>query len=92
MQLVEDKLMHSVLKSDKKTVEHAELLQEAANQNIGMFTPDMMYSQMVKNYAQAERMLGEKLVRLLTGYDSGYIGRNIANTANVKNIPKNTVT
>lgn len=77
MQLVEDKLMHSVLQSDKKTIEHAEIMQEAANQNVGMFTPDMMYSQMVKNFASAEQILGEKLVRLLTGYDSGYVGRNI---------------
>jgi len=77
MQLVEDKLMHSVLNSDKKTIDHAELLEEAANQNVGAFTPDMMYSQMVKNFSIAEKLMGKKLLRLITGYDPNYIKKNL---------------
>lgn len=76
MQFVEDKLMHSVLQSDKKSLDHAELLKEAANNNIGAFTPDMMYSQMVEHFQVAEQIMGERLIRLLTGYDPGYIEKN----------------
>ncbi|MBW3019114.1 VWA domain-containing protein [Candidatus Woesearchaeota archaeon] len=77
MQFVEDKLMHSVLQSDKKTLDHADLLEEAANQNIGAFTPDMMYSQMVKNFSVAEQIMGKKLLRLITGYDPNYVRKNL---------------
>jgi len=77
MQLVEDKLMHSILQSDKKTVDHAELLQESANQNIGAFTPDMLYSRFVNKFSVVEQLMGPKLVRLLTGYSSDYIEKNI---------------
>lgn len=77
MQFVEDKLMHSVLQSDKKTIDHAELLQESANQNIGAFTPDMLYSQFVNKFSIVEQLMGPKLIRLLTGYTSDYIEKNI---------------
>ena len=76
-QYTEDKLMNSVLASDKTTIEHAELIQEATNQNIGAFTPSLMFSQMVKNFSIAKQLLGDKLIRLLTGYDSNYIEKNL---------------
>lgn len=76
-QYVEDKLMSSVLAADKTTIEHAELIQEASNQNIGAFTPSLLFSQMVKNFSIAKQLLGEKLLRLLTGYDPNYIEKNL---------------
>ncbi|MBW2969945.1 VWA domain-containing protein [Candidatus Woesearchaeota archaeon] len=76
-QYVEDKLMNSVLESDKKTIEHAELIHEATNRSIGAFTPDMLYSQLVKNYSITKQLFGEKLIKLLTGYDPNYIEKNL---------------
>ena len=76
-QYEEDKLMSSVLEADKKTIEHAEMMQEATNKNVGAFTPDLMFSQMVKNYSIAKQLYGEKLLRLLTGYDPNYIEKNL---------------
>ncbi len=76
-QYVEDKLMNSVLASDKTTIEHAELIQEATNRSIGAFTPSLLFSQMVKNFSITKHLLGEKLIRLLTGYDPSYIEKNI---------------
>lgn len=76
-QNVEDKLMHSVLASDKKTIEHAELIQEATNRSIGAFTPDMLFSQLVKNFQITKQLYGEKLLRLLAGYDPRYIEKNL---------------
>jgi len=76
-QYVEDKLMSSVLASDKKTVEHAELIQEATNRSVGAFTPDLLFSQMVQNFSITKQILGDKLIRMLTGYDPRYIEKNL---------------
>jgi len=76
-QYVEDKLMSSVLAADKTTIDHAELIQEATNQNIGAFTPSALFSQMVKNFSITKQLFGEKLLRLLTGYDPNYIEKNL---------------
>ena len=72
----EDKLMNSVLAGDKKTIDKAELIQEASNRNVGSFTPDLMFQQLTTNFSVAEQILGPKLIRLLTGYDPRYIEKN----------------
>ena len=76
-QYVEDKLMNSVLAADKKTMEQAELIQEATNKGIGAFTPDLLFASMTKNFSVAKQIFGEKLLRLLTGYDPNYIEKNL---------------
>ncbi len=76
-QYVEDKLMNSVLASDKKTVEHAETIHEATNRGIGAFTPDMLFASMTKNFSIAKQLLGEKLIKLISGYDPNYIEKNL---------------
>ena len=76
-QYTEDKLMNSVLAGDKKTIDHAEMIQEATNRGIGAFTPDMLFASMTKNFSIAKQLLGEKLIRLLTGYDPNYIEKNL---------------
>jgi len=72
----EDKLMNSVLAGDKKSIDKAELIQEATNRNVGSFTPDLLFQQLTTNYSVAEQILGPKLIRLLTGYDPRYIEKN----------------
>jgi len=76
-QYVEDKLMNSVLEADKTTIEHAELIHEATNRSIGAFTPSLLFTQMVKNFSIAKQLLGDKLIKLLTGYDPNYIEKNL---------------
>ncbi len=76
-QYTEDKLMNSVLAGDKKTVDHAEMIQEATNRGIGAFTPDMLFASMTKNFSIAKQIFGDKLLRLLTGYDPNYIEKNL---------------
>jgi Mg-chelatase subunit ChlD len=76
-QYTEDKLMNSVLASDKTTLEHAELIHEATNKSIGAFTPSTMFAQMVKNFSITKQLLGDRMIRLLTGYDSSYIEKNL---------------
>lgn len=74
---VEDKLMHSVLDNDKKTIEEGKLIKDSINQGISSFTPDMMFEQLCKSYSMAKEIFGESLLKLLSGYDPDYIRRNI---------------
>ena len=74
---VGDKLMHSVLENDKKTVKDGKLIREAINMGLSCFTPDMMMEQLVKNYSTAEKIFGPTILRLLSNYEPGYIQKNI---------------
>ena len=76
-QFVEDKLMHSVLGGDKKTIDQGKLIEEAINRSVGSFVPDMIYANLVKNYSIAEKLYGETMLRLLTGYDPSYLSKNM---------------
>ncbi len=76
-QYVEDKLMNSVISAEKKTIEHAELINEATNKGIGALTPELLYGSITSNYSIAKQLLGERLIRLITGCEPGYIEKNI---------------
>ncbi|MFH1915681.1 MAG: vWA domain-containing protein [Nanoarchaeota archaeon] len=69
--------MHSVLEADKDTITDGKLLQDSISQGIGSFTPDLLFEKMVKNYKEARRILGESIIRELTGYDPDYVERNM---------------
>lgn len=73
----EDKLMHSVLENDKKTIDDGKLLKEAINEGLSIFTPDLMFEQLVKNYSMAKKIYGKTLLRQLTGYEPDYIEKNV---------------
>ncbi|PIN75664.1 hypothetical protein COV18_02345 [Candidatus Woesearchaeota archaeon CG10_big_fil_rev_8_21_14_0_10_37_12] len=76
-QTEEDKLMNTVLPADKQKHEHAELLQEATNRSIGSFMPDLMFSQLTKNFSITQQLYGPKLIRMVSGYDPKYIEKNL---------------
>ena len=76
-QIAEQKLMHSVLENDQKTIDHGKIIQEALNRGIGSFTPDVMFEHIVKNYSLATQLFGETLLRLLLGYEQSYLERNL---------------
>ncbi|MCK5025284.1 MAG: VWA domain-containing protein [Nanoarchaeota archaeon] len=73
----EDKLMHSVLENDKETIDDGHLINESLNKGIGIFAPDMMFEQLVKDYSYAKKLFGETIIRQLSGYDPGYVEKNI---------------
>ncbi|MBI5065639.1 VWA domain-containing protein [Candidatus Woesearchaeota archaeon] len=72
-----DKLMHSVLEADKDTVNDGKIAEEAVNRGINNFTPDLMFQNLVTNYAMTKKLYGEKLLRLITGYSGDYLEKNI---------------
>ena len=76
-QLQEDKLMHSVLEGDKKTIEDGKLIQDAVNRGVGSFTPDLMFKNLVQNYSFAKQLYGDRMLRLATGYDPNYLEKNL---------------
>ena len=53
-----DKLSSSVLDVDTNNIDDGMIVQEAFNQNLGSFMPDIMFEQMVKNYQNAEKLFG----------------------------------
>jgi len=72
----DDKLMHSVLEGDADA-DAGKLIEEAVNQGMGAFIPDMMLSQMVNSFKQAKQMFGERILREVTGYSSDFIEKNV---------------
>lgn len=72
----DDKLMHSVLEHDGEAIKDGKILNEALNQGMGNFTPDIMFENIVNDYKVAEQIYGPTMIRELTGYDPEYIGKN----------------
>ncbi|MBW2968837.1 VWA domain-containing protein [Candidatus Woesearchaeota archaeon] len=77
MQMQDDKLMHAVLQDDKKTIDDGKIIEDGINRGMNAFIPDMMFENLVKNFSIAKQLYGEKLLRLVSGYDSEYIEKNL---------------
>jgi Mg-chelatase subunit ChlD len=73
----EERLAHTVIEADKDKIDSGMLIDEAFNQNMGGFMPDMMMKEMVTNYKNAEKLFGQTVIRELSGYDPRYIDKNI---------------
>ncbi len=56
--------------------EDARIVEEASNRNVGSFNPDM-FMEGVKNFRNVKNLYGERLLRLLTGFDSDYLEQNV---------------
>ena len=74
---LDKKLMHSVLENDKQTIDQGQLINEAVNRGLQAFVPDLLFAQLVKNYQLAKQLWGPTLLRLLTGFEPGYVERNL---------------
>ena len=76
-QTKENKLMHSVLENDKEIIEEGKLLTESVNQNLSSFVPDLIFKNLVNDYKLAKQLYGEVIIRKLTGYEPGFVEKNI---------------
>jgi Mg-chelatase subunit ChlD len=72
-----ERLAHTVLNADLQNIDEGMIVQEAFNQNIGSFMPDMMFAQMVDNYKNAKKLYGNTLIRELSGYDPRFVEKNV---------------
>lgn len=72
-----ERLAHTILDVDTDQVPDGMLVEEAGNQNLSSFLPDMMFKEMVKDYKNANKLYGDTIIRALTGYDPRFIDKNI---------------
>jgi Mg-chelatase subunit ChlD len=73
----DDKLAHSVLEAEQEKINEGKLVNEAMNNGISSFQPDMMFEQMVKDFKMAKNIFGETILRQVSGYNPEYLERNI---------------
>jgi Mg-chelatase subunit ChlD len=74
---VDEKLMHSVIENDKEKIDDGKLISGLINQGFSSFTPDMMFENLAKDYSLSQHLYGERLIRLVSGYDPNYLKKNI---------------
>lgn len=72
-----ERLAHTVLNTDMQNIDEGMIVEEAFNQNIGSFMPDLMFAQMVDNYKNAKKLYGETIIRELSGYDPRFVEKNV---------------
>lgn len=72
-----ERLMHSILENDEQKIDDGKLLAESVDYALGSFTPDLMFEKLVQNYRNAQRLFGPTIIRELTGYEGGFIERNL---------------
>ncbi|MBD3313721.1 VWA domain-containing protein [Candidatus Woesearchaeota archaeon] len=77
MQNIDDKMMRSVLESDKDTIDKGKLVESAFDMGINSFSPDLMFEQVVNNFKLAEQIYGESILRELFGEEPDYIEKNV---------------
>jgi len=74
---LDSELLKSVIDADKKSIEDGELVIDSINRGISSFSPEDLNDQIINNFSMARNILGDSLLRLLSGYNPGYLQRNI---------------
>lgn len=60
-----------------KEFKQGQAMNDAMNNDVSSFIPDLMSENIVKNYSNAENIYGPKIIKYLSGYSSDYTKRNI---------------
>lgn len=74
----QERLPRSIMDMDDQTIKDGMLVDEAFNQNLSSFMPDMMFKELVTNYKNAKKLYGNTIIRELSGYDPRFIEKNIS--------------
>jgi Mg-chelatase subunit ChlD len=72
-----EKIAHSIIEDDGESIDDGDIINDAMNQGVGNFLPDMMFQNLVNNFQNAKQMYGERLIARVTGHGSDYVERNI---------------
>lgn len=70
-------LMRSVVENDRSAIDNGKLIADSINQGLSSFTASSVFEQLIKNFSLAKSIFGSSVIRLLTGYDDEFVGRNI---------------
>lgn len=68
---------HSIIEGKKDKIKEGIILDSSLNQGIFNFNSDMMFENLVKDYANAEKIYGESLLRIVAGQDPKALKKNI---------------
>ncbi|MFP4523600.1 MAG: vWA domain-containing protein [Candidatus Nanoarchaeia archaeon] len=74
----QERLPRSVMEMDTQSIQDGMLVDEAFNQNLSSFMPDMMFKELVTNYKNAKKLYGDTIIRELGGYDPRFVEKNIS--------------
>ncbi len=77
MQSSDSGLSHSIIEGKKERIQQGMMLDSSMNQGLFAFNPDMMMEHLAKDFSNAEKIYGESLLKLATGYDMNAIRKNI---------------
>ncbi len=66
-----------MLEAEEESINEGRFVNEAMNNGITSFTPDMMFEQMVNDFKLAKNIFGETIIKQVSGYNPDYIERNI---------------
>ncbi len=64
-------------KPEQREQEFATILGEAIDNGVTTINPDMIYSNLVKNFSQAKKLYGKTFLRMITGFDPNTIEINL---------------
>jgi Mg-chelatase subunit ChlD len=85
----DERLMHSVVENDEQMIKDGKMLAESVDYAMGSFTPDLIFEKLVQNYKNAQRLFGPTIIRELTGFEGGFIERNLKVTEFREELKKN---
>lgn len=58
-------------------IEKGKFINDALNNNVSSFIPDLLAKNITKNYHTAKEIYGPKIMRYITGYSSEFLDRNM---------------
>lgn len=73
----EGQFLDSLSQADGDRLEQGRMINDAVNNNISSFNPDIMLEQLSNNFSLARSMYGDSLIRRITGFDPRYVKKNI---------------
>ena len=65
------------MEAEQETINEGKFANEAMNNGISSFMPDMIFEKMVSDFKTAKNIFGEIILKQATGFSSEYLDRNI---------------
>lgn len=65
------------MEAEQETIQEGKFANEAMNNGINSFMPDMMFEKMVDDFKTAKNVFGETILKQASGFSSEYLERNI---------------
>jgi len=70
-------LMHTVMDGDSNNIDLGNMVLDSTSNGASFFTPELLMEKLVKDYRSAEQIIGPSLIRRLTGFEPGFVQKNV---------------